>query len=85
MKNSNDTIWDRTSDLLICSTLTTVLPRSPTRDTDELISQTHAHLLTVGDKGHKVVPTVHQTLYHKDVLVSGGMAPCILNHALHEL
>jgi len=41
-------------------------------------------LLTVGDKDHKAVPMVHQTLYHKDELVSGGMAPCILNHALHE-
>jgi len=28
---------------------------------------------------------LHQILYHKDVLVSGGMDPCILNHALHEL
>jgi len=37
-------------------------------------------LLTVGDKEHKVVPMIHQILYHKDVLVSGGMAPCVLNH-----
>jgi len=31
MKNSNDTSWDRTRDLPICSTstLTTVLPQSP--------------------------------------------------------
>ena len=29
MKNSTDTSWDRTSNLPICSTLTTVLPRSP--------------------------------------------------------
>ena len=29
MKNSNDTSWDRTSDLSICSSLTTVLSRSP--------------------------------------------------------
>jgi len=28
---------------------------------------------------------LHQILYHKDVLVSGGMDPSILNHATHEL
>ena len=28
-EKSNDTSWDRTRDLTICSTLTTVLPRSP--------------------------------------------------------
>ena len=35
MKNSNDTIWNRTSDLPICSsTLTTVPPRSPLRSSE---------------------------------------------------
>jgi hypothetical protein len=56
-----------------------------THVTNELKSQTYAHLGTVGDKEHKGDPIFHQTLYLKDVLVSGGMAPCILNHALYEL
>ena len=32
IKNSNDTSWDRTSDLPICSTVTTVPPRAPFYD-----------------------------------------------------
>ena len=38
-EKSTDTSWDRTSDIPICSTLTTVLPRSPQRILDYALLQ----------------------------------------------
>jgi hypothetical protein len=51
MKNSNDTIWDRTSDLLICSAVPTAVPNIYCPICVKLVYSSHIILWSICEGG----------------------------------